>query len=271
MKLSIHDRMLPGGTYLEKYQNAQRLGFEAVELTPASPAALKQAVSEIKQAQQRTGIRAGSIVCGHRGWIGHYNPELRGQAVDDCIENLKAMAEMNCFKLVLPASFSVYSDVLSYAHEKRSRERDVPSLLESIHSIAQAAAPLGITIILEPINRYEDYLINRVAQAAELIQGLRQNNVKTMVDFFHANMEEQDIPTAIEENHLHIAHVHLADSGRYEPGTGHIDFFDGFDALTQIGYTGDYVLECALSGDPMQSLQKSVQFLKQVHQLCIME
>jgi sugar phosphate isomerase/epimerase len=84
-----------------------------------------------------------------------------------------------------------------------------------------------------------------------------------MGDFFHMNIEDDDMGAAIERNADVLAYIHLADSGRYEPGTGHLDFRPGFAALKRIGYDGFMTIEAKIKGDPtVEALAASAEYIR---------
>jgi sugar phosphate isomerase/epimerase len=84
-----------------------------------------------------------------------------------------------------------------------------------------------------------------------------------MADFFHMNIEEIDMGQAIEETAEYLGYVHLADSNRYQPGAGHLDFQPGLAALKRIGYDGFMTLECRVLGkDKGKALAESAQLVR---------
>ena len=87
--------------------------------------------------------------------------------------------------------------------------------------------------------------------------------MRACADFFHLNIEEDDLPKAIVAAGPMISHVHVDDSNRLQPGTGHLDFPGAFAALREIDYDGWYTLECRLRGDPESALPATAQFLRQ--------
>jgi sugar phosphate isomerase/epimerase len=79
------------------------------------------------------------------------------------------------------------------------------------------------------------------------------------------NIEEPDMPAAIREaGRDYIYNVHLADSHRRLPGSGHTDFRSCFRALKEIGYDRFCGLECAIDGDPMTALAENAQYLRKL-------
>jgi sugar phosphate isomerase/epimerase len=118
-------------------------------------------------------------------------------------------------------------------------------------------------VLLEPLNRYEDHMLNRLDQGVELAAASGSNSVKVMGDLFHMNIEEDDLAAAIRAAGPHIAHVHVDDTNRLQPGTGHMDFRGVFDALRAVGYDDWLTFECRLRGAPEEALPASTRFLRQ--------
>jgi sugar phosphate isomerase/epimerase len=96
-----------------------------------------------------------------------------------------------------------------------------------------------------------------------LIEEGKFSHVKLTADFFHMNIEEKNIADSIINYREHIGHIHLADSHRYQPGDGHMDFISGFGALMNIGYDGFMAFECRVLGDNhAEEYKKSVHYIK---------
>ena len=140
-------------------------------------------------------------------------------------------------------------------------------LLEALIPLAEHAAREGVWLALEALNRYEDYMINRLDQVVGLAQEVEEatgtRSIRACADFFHLNIEEDDLAKAIVAAGPWIAHVHVDDSNRLQPGTGHLDFAGAFAALREIGYDGWHTLECRLRGEPETALPATAAFLRQ--------
>jgi sugar phosphate isomerase/epimerase len=76
------------------------------------------------------------------------------------------------------------------------------------------------------------------------------------------NIEEDDLTRAIRRAEGHLAHIHLADSNRLQPGAGHTDFAEAFDALRSIGFDGYLAMECGIRGDAREVLPEVVRYLR---------
>jgi len=111
-------------------------------------------------------------------------------------------------------------------------------LVEALHECSQAAGLHNIRLALEPINRYETTLINSVQQGLELIERVGMENFGLLLDTFHMNIEEADIEASIRDSGAHIFHFHVADSNRWYPGAGHLNFRSILKTLETTGYPG---------------------------------
>lgn len=125
------------------------------------------------------------------------------------------------------------------------------------------AAPRGVTLILEPVNRYELDFVNSVAEGAALMRRVDRPNLKLMPDVFHMNIEDPTIGGELA-HHIHdIGYVHLADSNRLAPGQGHLNFEDIFTHLKQAGYDGWVSVEILPRPDPDTAARQAADFLRQ--------
>jgi D-psicose/D-tagatose/L-ribulose 3-epimerase len=115
---------------------------------------------------------------------------------------------------------------------------------------AQYAAQSGISISVEPLNRFECYFLNTMEQATELVKSVDEPNYGYLFDTFHTNIEENDVPALIRKTAGAINHVHITENNRGVPGAGHIRFQPIFDALRQSGYDGWLTVEAFGSALP---------------------
>ena len=111
-------------------------------------------------------------------------------------------------------------------------------LVAALQECSTAAGEQGIRLALEPINRYETTLVNNVDQGIELIERVGAPNFGLLLDTFHMNIEDASIEDSIRLCSERIFHVHLADSNRWYPGAGHLDFSSILAALKTAGYQG---------------------------------
>lgn len=133
----------------------------------------------------------------------------------------------------------------------RARENSVAAMRE----LARSAAPLGITIGLETVNRYETNLLNTARATLDFIDDIGEDNVVVHLDSYHMNIEEDGYRTPILDCGDRLGYFHIGESHRGYLGTGTIDFDAIFTALGDINYTGPITFESFSSAvvDPQLS------------------
>ena len=115
-------------------------------------------------------------------------------------------------------------------------------LVEGVKEVYAHAEKAGIRIAIEPLNRFETYLINRGDQALALADAVGPN-CGVCLDLFHVNIEESDIHEAFRKAKGRIHDVHIADNNRFAPGQGTLDFPAIVKTIKEVGYTGALTLE----------------------------
>ena len=109
--------------------------------------------------------------------------------------------------------------------------------------MADLAAGLGVTLGLEPVNRYESHLVNTCEQAKRLKALIDRENVRIHLDTYHMNVEEKDFYEATKLAGEDLIHYHLCENDRGIPGTGLVDWDGIFRALGELKYDGYAALE----------------------------
>jgi D-psicose/D-tagatose/L-ribulose 3-epimerase len=121
---------------------------------------------------------------------------------------------------------------------------DEAHLVAELHrAAARHAAAHDIRLAVEPLNRFECYLMNTVAAAASVVEEVQMPNYSILYDTFHANIEETDPVEVITRYLALINHVHLSENDRGTPGKGHIPWRATLSALRRGGYDGWCVVE----------------------------
>ncbi len=103
------------------------------------------------------------------------------------------------------------------------------------------AAPLGIDIIIEPINTRDmpDYYLTRTADARDIIAEVGAPNLGLQFDLYHRHVMEGGVEPAIAEFAPLTRHYQCADPpDRGEPSRREIDYARLFRAIDATGYTG---------------------------------
>src|SRR4029077_4642821 len=101
----------------------------------------------------------------------------------------------------------------------------------------------GVTLAVEPLNRFETYFLNTAADAVKFCDEIDHPNVGVLFDTFHANIEEKDIAQGYRTVGRHLKHVHTCENDRGIPGTGHVEWKSVFQALRDVHYDGWLTIE----------------------------
>ena len=125
-----------------------------------------------------------------------------------------------------------------------NKEKDLKRGIENIAELADMASEYDITLGMEVLNRYEGYMLNTAAEAIDFVSRVNRKNVKVMLDTFHMNIEEDSMGDAIRQVGDLLGHFHIGEANRRPPhGKGRIPWEEIGEALHDINYTGDVVME----------------------------
>ena len=266
MKIACQEQLLPGDDLIAKFDFARRAGFDGIELRAKGDGHFAGRLPELRAAA-RAGVVMRTVCPDTDHFIGDFDADKRRDAVEQLRSQLSVLAELGGEGVLTPASWGMFSVRLPPFTPPRSPEEDHKILLDALCELAVHAQREGVWVAVEALNRYEDYMINRLDQvtslAREVCEATGTGAVRACADFFHLNIEEDDLPAAIVAAGPSISHVHVDDSNRLQPGTGHLDFAGAFAALRRIDYDGWHTLECRLRGDAETALPATTAFLRQ--------
>lgn len=238
----------------------KEMGFDGFE---ADGDVVLNRFDELKAAVKETGVPVTSVCGGYRGWIGDFVDYRRETAVEDIRMILKRAGELGAAGIVVPAAWGMFSLRLPPMTPPRPAGEDRKVLIDSLSKLSRVCEESGTSVFLEPLNRYEDHMLNTLDAAGSLIREGQLEHVKIMADFFHMNIEEPDIKKSICKWKELIGHVHIADSHRYQPGDGHMDFVYGFTGLKETGFRGTMAFECRVLGEnPEENYKESVRYIR---------
>jgi len=170
---------------------------------------------------------------------------VRAKGVEHLTRALDMCAILGCEVLAGP----LYAPVGYIAGRERTQD-EWNWATEVLSKAAAKAESVGIDLAIEPLNRFETYFLNTLADTAAMCRALGSPRAKLMIDTFHANIEEKDLFEAYTSvGHL-VAHIHISENDRGVPGTGHTDYELLFRALKRLGYNRYLVIESFSSTVP---------------------
>lgn len=144
--------------------------------------------------------------------------------------------------------------------EDFDRKRAQEQITQFLHWAADVAEPLGVTIVIEPLNQTECNIINSVAEGVEFVDAVNRSGVQVLADLYHIEMDQEPLEN-VSAAGLALRHVHVADTGRLAPGTGQYPYPAFAEELRQINYDGRVSVECRWQ-DFAAEAPKAVSFLR---------
>lgn len=138
---------------------------------------------------------------------------------------------------------------------KDQKQQERNWCLENLDAATRYAQEKGVVLALEPLNRFETDMINTVDQALDLIGGIDSKYLQILLDTFHSNIEEKNIPNTIRNIGDKLVHIQGNENDRGTPGSGHLDWSGIKEALDEINYKGSIVIETF--GSPSKELARA--------------
>jgi D-psicose/D-tagatose/L-ribulose 3-epimerase len=138
----------------------------------------------------------------------------------------------------------IYSPVgKTWPMDAKQRTAAIRRLVESLRPLVDHAGERGVTLALEPLNRFETSFINTAEQVMEVVDHVDSPALGVLLDTFHMNIEEHDPAAAIRACGSHVAHFHSCGCDRGAPGDDQIPWPKIAAALDEAGYQGPIVIE----------------------------
>jgi hydroxypyruvate isomerase len=215
--------------FLDRFEAAARAGFKGVEFM--FPYADK--ASEIRSRLDDNGL---SLVLFNLP-PGHWDKGERGFAALPGREDEFASA----VDLALTYAEALDCPRLHVMAGLTSQGATREAYLANLKLAADWAAPLGIDILIEPINTRDmpDYYLTRTADARDVIAEVGEANLALQFDLYHRHVSEGGIEAALAEFGPLARHFQCADPpDRGEPSTREIDYASIFRLIDASGYDG---------------------------------
>lgn len=255
---------LLSGTFEQKVAKAAALGYDGIELMVRDPASLDW--PQVAAVLRHVGLAVPQIVTGELfGADGLCLVTPDDAVAGPALARTKAVIDLAAFlgAYVNIGRLRGRLDWLARRPEiGDDRDKAWAFAMDRLAIVARYAAGKGVKIALEPINRYETDFIHTVADGVRVIQDVGADNLGLMLDLFHMNIEEPSIEDSLRRAGNRVWHIHIADSGRRYPGSGHIPFEPIFATLREMGYTGYISAELLPQPDPDVAAAKTIEFLR---------
>ena len=215
----------------------KRAGFDGIELPLIQPEQTRD--PEIRLAIEELGLECTfcSVLPAGFSTISD-DSAVRKRTVEHLRACVVATAEMGSRIIAGP----LYSPVGYFSGHRRSTD-EWSRAVECFQQLGPTLDELGVTLAIEPLNRYETYFLNTAADAVRLCREIGHPRIGILFDTYHANIEEKDIAMAVRAAGPLLRHFHSCENDRGIPGTGHIDWPGVFRALREVNYEGWLTIE----------------------------
>ncbi|HVL75226.1 MAG TPA: hydroxypyruvate isomerase [Noviherbaspirillum sp.] len=234
MKLAANLTMLFNEVpFLDRFEQAARAGFRGVEFLFPYGFHADQIAEKLDAYQLELvlhNLPAGDWEAGERGIACHpgRSAEFR-EGVEEALHYAKGLGvrQLNCLLGKLPPG--------------TDREEATRTASDNLRYAADMLQEHGIRLLIEPINSFDipGFSLTHTQQAVDLIRRTGSSNIYLQYDIYHMQRMEGELANTIKANRDVIGHVQVADNpGRFEPGTGEINYRFLFKLLDEIGYDG---------------------------------
>ena len=212
------------------------ISYDSVELAPGAPG-----TAAVRQMLKDNGIVCvGSISLMFEGRdLLHSDATVRESSVDylrKCITMIKELRDGQ------GGNMSIVPSEVGKVKAMASPEEEWAWAVEGLKAVREHAQSEGVTIAIEPLNRFETNFVNRHDQALLLAQEVG-DDVGVCLDIYHMNQEESDPLQALRNAGDRLFDFHVADNNRMACGQGALDWASIIGTLKEIGYDGSITVE----------------------------
>jgi sugar phosphate isomerase/epimerase len=248
VKFAYNTLVYAGEDITESIHRLARYGYDGVEFI-GEPDELDR--DRIKMELQSSNISASSIcsLYNSKRDLVSTDREVRKNTVEYIKKNVLFASDIQAEVVIVSPTACMKTK------PETSLNQEWAWAVEGIREAAEFAQDYNVVLVVEAWNRYETYLINRLDQSMKMVDDVGMDNVGSMGDTFHMNIEEEDMAQTIRNAKGYLKHIHFADSTRSAPGHGHIDFGAIASAIKDIGYRGYVSMELLpAAADPFMVL-----------------
>ncbi len=222
---------------LHLVQQVSDYGFDAFEIPMFDPTVLP--VAEIRREFEASALDC--TICAILP-VG-INPictdrETRRRSLEHLANCVKTAAELGASIVGGPLIAPI-----GYLPQHRPTKEEWKWAIETFQSLGELLDEAEVTLAIEPVNRSETFFLRKASDAQKLCDAVAHARVGVTLDTFHANIEEQSIPAAVESLGSNLRHLHLSENDRGLLGSGHIDFHEILKAVARTDYKGYLMME----------------------------
>lgn len=259
-----------GDAELALLPQLRAMGYDGVELPLFVPTTFR--TSEIRAALHDADLHC-TVSTALPAPLNLIDAEQRAAGVDFLRQVIELAAQLGARIICGPMAAPV--------GERRGRgytAAEWDSCVQGLRAAGAIAADNGIVLALEPLNRFETFIVNTVADGVRLMDEVDNPAVGLLLDTFHMHIEEKNSAAAIRMAARHLKHFHASENDRGIVGSGQVAWPAVLGALQESHYNEWVVIEsfghaipelagaaCVwrpLAPSPEQLAEKSLRYLQ---------
>ena len=246
---------------------ASNMGYDGVELAIQKPEAVD--IDEVSMLMDKYNLVVLSVGTGQiysEEGLNFSDPDrsIRDMAVERCKGIINFARHFNA-SIIIGLIRGNIKDSENFDSEMEKAEVRICQCLQELMSYSES---YSLKFLIEPINRYEVNIFNRLEEVHVFLNKFKDKldleRIGILADTFHMNIEVPVIHESFQNYSDLIKHVHFADSNRWPPGYGHIDFKQVMKVLKSTDYQSFISFEMLPKPNPDTAAWKAINYIKEI-------
>ncbi|MCV6613144.1 MAG: hydroxypyruvate isomerase [Amphritea sp.] len=223
---------------IDRFAAAAASGFRKVEIQFPYELSIAQIKAELDEHDLQLiliNAPAGDWPAGERGIACH--PDRVADFRQGLGQAINYAVALGCNKI------NILSGISPVDYKADEAEK---TFIENLKFAADKLQHADIQLVAEAINTQDipGFFLNRSDQAFALFKQVNHPNIRLQYDIYHMQIMEGNIIRTLQDHLDQIGHIQFADvPGRHEPQTGELNFANIFQAIDDMGYSGELSLE----------------------------
>lgn len=229
-----------GGDYKALCYKAKKAGLDVLEVGAGDLLTMSDAeLAELRTTAKELGLEISANLGPPRDKdVSSKDDSVRAAGVKFLCDIMDQMVKLDC-KILIGALYNCWP----YDFVDLDKEGLWQRAVESMKKVGDYADKLGVKIALEILNRFETCLLTDCEEGVKFVNEVGKKSVGLLLDTFHMNIEEDNLPDAFRRAGELLYHVHVGEGNRKLPGMGHLPWKEMGEALREIGFDGMVVME----------------------------
>lgn len=235
----------------ERLAKVAEAGYTQVELVGEYSKWTDAEFASANAARKRLGIQFDATA-GLKNGVA--NPATREAFLAELQQGLGPMETLGC-----PAMIVLSGNVVPGMERETQHQASIETLKQAAKLVeGRQINGQPVRLLLECIHLEENphYYMTSANEAIAIVRAVNHPQVQFLYDIYHEQMSFGDLISKLEKHIDVIGLVHIADvPGRYEPGTGEINYGNVYKKLVELKYRHNVAMEFYPTGEPVATLR----------------